>query len=210
VGFDAAVLFGWLRFRCELHTGGYEADHETLATETRLTLHRVRKATKRLREAGWIESRRASSWNPTPFWSVRWEAASRDEEIPHYVACHSRTTSTKKFKEEKNSPAAAAAECLPSPSFVHRYWLPAATDHERPTFMVTPNEWDAAGWEYPVDIVSTLLDLDADGVGQAIVTAERTTGLDWDALDHGEYDDLDSDTARLHAHTLLAYLEPAA
>jgi len=122
VGFDAAVLFGWLRFRCELHTEGYEATYATLAAETRLSERKLKSAVKRLRDAGWIESCRKSSWDPTQVWTVTWERPAREgQNVPHETdgTHHHETdtasrTSTKKFEENKDSPAADAAECSPA------------------------------------------------------------------------------------------------
>lgn len=71
VGFDAALLFQRIAWRCE-DRDGWTATLEDLQTETRLTAHRLRQAITVLREAGWVSSERSGRFDPTLTWRPVW------------------------------------------------------------------------------------------------------------------------------------------
>lgn len=110
--FEAAILFQRLVWRCE-RTGEWAASRAELEAETRLSERKVKGAVKKLRDMGWITSRRQSSYDPTPVWSIVWQGgdldhSSRVESVPHVKDETSRTvkdeTSRTSYKTEDTPP----------------------------------------------------------------------------------------------------------
>ena len=93
VGLEAAVVLQRIHWRCDVRPQGWTITHEDLAAELRLSVSAVRKATKLLRGRGWLLSIRASTWDPTPVWSLPplW-TSSRDAQNEHHEVPESSTT----------------------------------------------------------------------------------------------------------------------
>lgn len=62
--FHAALLLARIQFRAGTD-GWWEADQERVQQDTRLSEHQLRRALKVLREAGYVETRRQSPYDPT-------------------------------------------------------------------------------------------------------------------------------------------------
>lgn len=91
--FEAAILFQRIAWRCE-RTGEWEASREDLQAETRLSEWKIKAAIKKLKDMGWLDSRRRSSYDPTPVWQVIWDQngqAESRETLPHVKEDSSRT-----------------------------------------------------------------------------------------------------------------------
>lgn len=117
IGFDAAILFGWLRFRCEIFRDGYVATLAELGAETRLSEHKIKKASKLLRDRGWVKSRRVSPYDPTPVWEIVWagqEPHSRDGDFHRHEEDESTVTS----RSESPSPPIKKVRNPPTPDAV--------------------------------------------------------------------------------------------
>lgn len=99
VGLEAAVVLQRIHWRCDVRPDGWKISHEDLASELHLTVYAVRKATKVLRDKGWLLHSRSSSWDPTPIWSLPdlWttqpepeNSTSRDVENEHHEVVESK------------------------------------------------------------------------------------------------------------------------
>jgi hypothetical protein len=112
VGFEAAILFGWLRFRCEINPDGYAATYADLMAETRLSDRQIRGAAKRLREAGWVATRRAAPYDPTTVWSIVWAGQHVNDET--YVT--SMTERTSREGSNRTSPPIKKVRNPPTPN----------------------------------------------------------------------------------------------
>lgn len=82
VGLPAAVVFQRIAWRCELRTDGWHASQAELAAECHLGLDQVKRATKLLRDRGWITADRVDQWDATLSWAPVWKPASREVENP--------------------------------------------------------------------------------------------------------------------------------
>lgn len=72
VGWEAAAVFQRIAYRSE-RDGCWQATHADIQAETRLSEHKVKAALNYLRERGWLESERASRFNPTQVWRPVWQ-----------------------------------------------------------------------------------------------------------------------------------------
>ena len=70
IGAVDAVILARIAWRCRRHTEGWTANLATIAAETGVPERTAKRATQRLREAGFIESRRAASYDARLTWSV--------------------------------------------------------------------------------------------------------------------------------------------
>ena len=112
VGFEAAILFGWLRFRCEISPDGYAATYADLMAETRLSDRQIRGAAKRLKDAGWVATRRAAPYDPTTVWSIVWAGQHVNDET--YVTRSAERTSRE--VSNRTSPLTKKVRNPPTPN----------------------------------------------------------------------------------------------
>lgn len=70
VGWNAAIVLQRIAFRCEVHPDGWSATVEDICRETRLKPSVVKAAIKLLRTRGYLDSRRASTWDSTQVWRI--------------------------------------------------------------------------------------------------------------------------------------------
>lgn len=75
--YEAAILLQRIAWRCE-RDGHWQASHADLQAETRLSERKVKRAVATLRQRGYLESGRASSWDPTQVWRVVLDRPSGD------------------------------------------------------------------------------------------------------------------------------------
>lgn len=82
VGLPAAVVFQRIAWRCDIRPEGWTASLDELATECHLGKDQVKRATKILRDRGWVTADRLDRWDPTLSWRVVWDPASREAGNP--------------------------------------------------------------------------------------------------------------------------------
>ena len=82
VGLAPAIVFQRIAWKCELRPDGWPATFEEIAAECHLGKDQVKRATKVLRDRGWITADRVDQWDPTLTWKVVWKPTSREVENP--------------------------------------------------------------------------------------------------------------------------------
>lgn len=71
VGWNAAAVLQRIHWRCQVgQEGSWRATHADIAAEVRLSQRVVERATKELRDRGWLACGRAAAYDATPVWQI--------------------------------------------------------------------------------------------------------------------------------------------